>query len=530
MVHAWMANLVQQLISPAQIDDITPLNGSNQLDLVNVPVGQNGLVLACTNLAGAVWKTNGYPSGKPSVFFDLPAIDVSGNQGTTPGYYNLDIIIEATNRQFRAAGYNYRFIAFNQQGEFGLMLADDYNGVSFSIISGQINASTGVLEQGNYILNVVGDATDQLDALGFGSYRSGFATPVMSRTGIAVPYPTSIAAANYSTLIISPVSGRNAVVNGNRRDTLAKPRFTEGDGYWRAVVSNVTADFPNGTYRVTYSISLDLATEDIFPGKTIVVQPVDPTSSDIQNYGRFIIDSLSFSCTGAGQTNITVLNSIHATGNPLQVPLNLDTPVIIYFSDDSVMFNLGNMIGGDASNDPDDYHHYHEVFVNDVGRSMAVERARMPHFDAGSISSLIGVGNIGSLPGWRIRRVSPKLKGYRTINPAVPAGATDFRHYIWLYIQNYDSVTGEFDVYMYSLDFSHPGQISRGKKNHPVRVYDETFVNFIDIEFREEALNPGTIIPTGYVAIELFPSLSENDEYFAVAGVSHNGRDFEIHH
>jgi hypothetical protein len=54
----WMGNLAQQLISPAQISDIAPLSGSNRLDLANVPVGQNGLVLGCTNLAQPVWKTN----------------------------------------------------------------------------------------------------------------------------------------------------------------------------------------------------------------------------------------------------------------------------------------------------------------------------------------------------------------------------------------------------------------------------------------------------------------------------------------
>ena len=59
MVHAWMANLTQQLISPAQISGITVFNGSNRLDLASVPVGQNGLVLGCTNLAAPSWKTNG---------------------------------------------------------------------------------------------------------------------------------------------------------------------------------------------------------------------------------------------------------------------------------------------------------------------------------------------------------------------------------------------------------------------------------------------------------------------------------------
>ncbi len=58
MVHMWMANLAQQLISPVQITNVTSANGSNELDLVNVPIGQSGLVLGCADLAQPVWTTN----------------------------------------------------------------------------------------------------------------------------------------------------------------------------------------------------------------------------------------------------------------------------------------------------------------------------------------------------------------------------------------------------------------------------------------------------------------------------------------
>jgi phospholipase/lecithinase/hemolysin len=61
MVHAWMANTAQQLISPAQISQLVTLDDSNRLDLANVPIGQNGLVLGCTNLAMPNWKTNSPP-------------------------------------------------------------------------------------------------------------------------------------------------------------------------------------------------------------------------------------------------------------------------------------------------------------------------------------------------------------------------------------------------------------------------------------------------------------------------------------
>jgi phospholipase/lecithinase/hemolysin len=57
-VHMWMANTAQQLLSPAQISTLTAFNGSNQLVMANVPIGQNGLVLGCTNLASPAWQTN----------------------------------------------------------------------------------------------------------------------------------------------------------------------------------------------------------------------------------------------------------------------------------------------------------------------------------------------------------------------------------------------------------------------------------------------------------------------------------------
>jgi len=58
MVHMWMGNLAQQLISPVQISNIAAFNGSNRLDMANVPIGQNGLVLGRTNLILGNWTTN----------------------------------------------------------------------------------------------------------------------------------------------------------------------------------------------------------------------------------------------------------------------------------------------------------------------------------------------------------------------------------------------------------------------------------------------------------------------------------------
>ena len=56
--HSVIADVVQQLISPVQITNLTALNGSNQLVVANVPIGQNGLVLGRTDLLLGNWATN----------------------------------------------------------------------------------------------------------------------------------------------------------------------------------------------------------------------------------------------------------------------------------------------------------------------------------------------------------------------------------------------------------------------------------------------------------------------------------------
>ena len=58
MVHMWMGNLAQQLLSPVQISNLTVLNGSYQLVVASVPIGQNGLVLGRTDLVLGNWTTN----------------------------------------------------------------------------------------------------------------------------------------------------------------------------------------------------------------------------------------------------------------------------------------------------------------------------------------------------------------------------------------------------------------------------------------------------------------------------------------
>jgi len=56
-VHEIIADNVQQLISPVQISWITPVTGSNRIDLANVPVGLNGVVEGSTNITSPNWIT-----------------------------------------------------------------------------------------------------------------------------------------------------------------------------------------------------------------------------------------------------------------------------------------------------------------------------------------------------------------------------------------------------------------------------------------------------------------------------------------
>jgi phospholipase/lecithinase/hemolysin len=56
-VHYIMAATAQRLISPARIGGVAVLDVSNRVDMVNLPVGMNGLVEGCTNLLPANWTT-----------------------------------------------------------------------------------------------------------------------------------------------------------------------------------------------------------------------------------------------------------------------------------------------------------------------------------------------------------------------------------------------------------------------------------------------------------------------------------------
>jgi phospholipase/lecithinase/hemolysin len=61
-VHYTMAGIANALLSPPVITAITPVNGSNRLDLASLPVATagatNGVILFATSVDQAVWQTN----------------------------------------------------------------------------------------------------------------------------------------------------------------------------------------------------------------------------------------------------------------------------------------------------------------------------------------------------------------------------------------------------------------------------------------------------------------------------------------
>lgn len=457
-----------------------------------------------------------FPTGDPNDHvITLPAIDVTGNAGATPGKYTLDSIVHATNVAFRTIGYNYRFIAFAHKGEFGIALADAIGGAGFSIING--NNATGTLSTGAFTQNVVdGTATDDFDPLGLGTLGSNVASPAF------ISSFSDETAAQIPTKVIAPLKNRSYVVNGRRRTDFAATYMANSDGYWDGYISNRT-QVGIFTIETTYTILEDLCAAKLKPGKTLVVQPTidfDDSEYSDSDYGRFVIKSVNF-VSGCGdgyeETQITVINSLHGVGSGVGFSSGPSLPVRIHFGEDSVSFNIENVI--DTSPTATPYNRWHEVYVNDKGETFTHERARMPRQTEDASPSFLGTSN------WHVRNVSPKLRGYRDSDPLV------FNKYIRLCILSYDSTTGEFDGYLgqrpssSSTNIINTGLVVTGRKNVPVKFYDETNADFIEVEFLDGASPGSAVLSTAlprFVDIELFSSLQENDELLYLASCEVN--------
>lgn len=448
-----------------------------------------------------------YPSGNPlQKTIIMPPVDVTGDAGISTGSYTLHAVVENINAAFRTPGFNERFIAFAYKGQLGVALADRYNDVSFSILSGTVDGygSYTAISDDGYLNNVV-DNYLVVDPLGFGLSGADIASPVFITS-----YSTPASALTSPTTIFSPRRKNYYYVDGVERDTFSEEIFTTkdgyGDGYWLA--SLATRQVLGSRVETTYVINLDLTTSGLKKGKTLVVQPAisfDSASYNSADYGRFLIKDVVFdNCPGPDTvTTITVYDAIHGVGtSPFASSLNI--PVRIHFTDDSVSFNMSHV--SDTS-PHSSVKRFFEAYVDSNGDSFTHERARLSAtganivVDTVNLFTLYGTANMSSFD---LLDVSPKLRGF------------SFGKYkkITLFINSYDGASGIFNGYLCKYDFpstySQQGPTVTGKKGEVTRFYDNTTVDYIDVIVPLNLTVDSFI--SGSLDIQLYNSLQLNQE------------------
>lgn len=459
-----------------------------------------------------------YPTGNPAEsVVNMTAVDVTGNNGTTPGSYTLESVVEALNYSFRRPGFNFRFIAFTYQGNLGIMLADSINNSSFSIISG-ILGPLGVYDQGlsntSYPLNVI-DVFNSIDPLGFGPNGVNIASPPYSPT-----FSPTIAALNPTKLLV-PLSKNTYYVNGSEKEKLnTEPNQLldlNKEGYWLATITNkliVAGARVQTTYTVT---GFDLSNSGLKAGKTIVIQ--SNSGGTAVDFGRFIIQNVEFkTCVGnIPATDITVYDAIHSTGSSPYVSSGVGTSVKIYLSSDSVGFNIENST--DISSITNFKRHF-EVYIDSNASTFTHERARLLNGGTNAIINSVPLYASSELSSINLYKVSSKLRGYifssvRKIN---------------LRVNSYDVTTGVFDGYLCKYDgytVSNIGPTTIGKKGEVVRFFDETTIDYIDFIFDINDTVTQILI-TKNIDIQLFPSLSLDDDVMLLGTCQVNDSSKEI--
>jgi hypothetical protein len=462
-----------------------------------------------------------YPTGNPTDRVQtMPPIDVTGNQGTTPGAYTIDTIIAATNDAFAAPGYNYRFIAYQHDGNFGIAMTDATNGAGFSVINGTVSTG-GVLGAGSFSNNVIGDALGGPDPLGLGKSNANVASP---------PYQSSFASiqqAQFPTQIFLPLVNKNYYVNGQAKSSLntiepADGYFdVNGDGYWMGSIISKTIT-PGITVRATYNVNQDLSKYGLTPGKTILIQPLLPFSSPAYNdtdYGRFIIDSISFTTCDSVimSTTIEVYSCIYAVGTPVSVS-STGINVAIYYSENSIGFDALNLVN--ATNDGSSFKRYFEFFVDSTGHTFSSERAR--------VNLTTGDAN---LVRFNIIGVGPKLRGYSNNIDNLTNSSTS----ILFNLTAWNATTGIFSGNLCNTISSNLGATITGKQGEVVRFYDETGIDYIDMIVNLADYDALTV-PISFnppsvpvqLNIDLFPSLRLDSQVFYLGAGQLNGSNQQI--
>jgi len=467
---------------------------------------------------------NLFPTGNPLVEIGatnpaikieaLPAIDISGNKGKTPGAYTLSSVVEATNNSLRSAGYNFRFMAFSHKGEFGIMMTDSLQDASFSIIAGFLDGNGNYdvsSSKALYPKNVVGvPGSDNNDALGFSSQGSGSASPTYS---FANNGSASTAVAQNPTKIFSPLSRNFANINGNEIEKFALQPFQivdgYGQGYWEAKIIAKTI-VPGTRIETTYEVQQDLSNSYLQSGKTITV-----SSDNFVDSGRFFIKDVVFNdcnCDGyGGITNITVYDSVHGTASTPYANADIGTQVKIYFSSDSIGFSSENV--SDLSPSNTSFKRWFEIYLDENGRTFSHERARLSL--AGNIT--INSNTIYAdteLSNINIVSISPKLKGfsYGNVNK------------INLQINTYNQLTGVYSGNLCAFDganITNVGPIQFGKRGQIARFYDQSNIDYIEILIDNSFSYP-TWSSAKKVDIQLFPSLQLNEEIMILGTVQVN--------
>jgi hypothetical protein len=479
-----------------------------------------------------------YPTGNPSEKqVKMAPIDVTGNRGATPGAYTLDSVIKSTNDAFRKVGYNYRFVAFSYQGQFGIMLAEPYNNSAFSIIAGELSSDGSKYKDVSlvYPKNIISYNADGLvtsDPLGFGKNKSNVASPEYTGS-----HPSAQNAYNFPTKIFLPLRRNNYYIDGvgveSDKFAIEPHQVTDkyGDGYW---ISSITSQqqLPN-RIETTYRVNYNLASSGISPGKTLVVQSLQ--NNNQINFGRFTIKSVVFNICGgpsADQTDITVYDAIQGSiatngiSPPQPIPSDLAVPndgyhYNLYFNSDSVGFNSVNSF--DSAYNFNFKRHF-EVYLNKEGRTFALERARMnltdPVFTVGSNVPLYSNAELSKI---NIVRVSPKLRGYSygTVNK------------ITLLIDNFSQHDNTFSGRLLNRDGlpgsdSNLGPLVSGRKGEVTRFYDETGIDYIDFIF-DINVNVSDI-SNKYISIQLFPTIALDDEVLLLASAQLNGATNIVDH